>query len=275
MSSIFDLRGKTALITGASQGLGARFAELLASEGVFVILAARQTHKLKQLVAKITNSGGKSIPIELDVTKKTQIKQSLSELLSKDINVDILVNNAGISLLTPVFFNDSNAKYDDEAFEQMIETNVIGSWLVTRIIATHMKNNNTPGSIINIASVCGANKLRSNLTGYCASKASVIQMTKAMVGELSTANIRVNCIVPGLIHTPMTNHRVGDSDTKKKIEDTIPLHFVAETKDFDGGLLYLAANNASRYVTGSCITIDGGVSWGGAYDYYLFKNVIY
>ena len=100
-------------------------------------------------------------------------------------------------------------------------------------------------------------------------------MTKAMVGELGTANIRVNCIVPGLINTPMTNDRVRDNKTRKKIEDTIPLHFVSEPKDFDGTLLYLASNNTSRYVTGSCITVDGGVSWGGSYDYYLFKGVIY
>jgi NAD(P)-dependent dehydrogenase (short-subunit alcohol dehydrogenase family) len=276
MSDIFNLQGKTALITGASQGLGARFAQLLASEGVTVILAARQIHKLNQIADNIKYSGGKAIVLPLDVSKKKQIKDSIAKILSEKIYIDILINNAGLSLLTPIFNNDSiNEVKSDKAFEEMMYTNVLGTWFVSCIVANHMKENNIFGSIINIASVCGANKLRSNLTGYCTSKAAVIQMTKAMVGELGTANIRVNCIVPGLINTPMTDERVGDNKTRKKIEDTIPLHFVSEPKDFDGALLYLASNNASRYVTGSCITVDGGVSWGGAYDYYLFKGVIY
>jgi len=277
MNDIFNLKGKTALITGASQGLGARFAQLLASEGVTVILAARQIHKLNQIAHGIELSGGKALVLALDVTDKTQIKHSITKLLSqKNIHIDILVNNAGLSLLTPIFNNvDTDEAETDKAFEQIMYTNVFGTWFVSCVTANHMKENNICGSIINIASVCGAHKLRSNLTGYCASKAAVIQMTKAMVGELATASIRVNCIVPGLINTPMTDDRVSDKKARKKIENTIPLHFVSEPEDFDGALLYLASNNASRYVTGSCITVDGGASWGGSYDYYIFKGMIY
>lgn len=281
MSNIFDLNGKTAFITGASQGLGARFAELLASKGVLVILAARQINKLNQIVSKITNTGGRAMALQLDVTRKSEVESAITNLLvQQKIKVDILINSAGVSLLTPVFqckHNDDSLNQDDdtEGFEKIMATNVMGTWFVSRIIANHMKQHNIHGSIINIASVCGSNKLRSNLTGYAASKAAVMQMTKAMVGELATANIRINCIVPGLIHTPMTDHRIGDEEARRNIENTIPLHFVATPQDFDGTLLYLASNHASRYTTGACITVDGGVSWGGAYDYYLFKGVIY
>lgn len=274
--NLFDLQGKTALITGASQGLGARFAITLATAGAKVILAARQTKKLTSLVDAIKQHGHQAVSLTLDVTDYNAVNNAVDQLIVQGETIDILVNNSGTSLLTPVFdCDDMNDQESNNAFVNMMQTNVMGSWYVTRKIANHMKQENLKGSIINIASVCGQNKLRSNLTGYCASKAAIIQMTKALVGELATANIRINCIVPGLVHTPLTEHRVGVQDIRKEIEKTIPLHFIAEPSDLDGALLLLASNKASRYATGSCITLDGGVSWGGAYDYYVFQNVIY
>ena len=276
VNSLFNLKGKTALITGASQGLGERFAITLASAGAHVILVARNSKKLEETVHKIQESGGSAQCIKLDVTDKEEVRKVVSSLENSGVNLDILVNNAGISLLTPIFEDAKDKVENDESFfADTMNVNIIGVWLMTKQVVNHMKNKGINGSIVNVSSVCGAHKLRGSLTAYCASKAAVIQMTKSLVGELATAKIRINCIVPGLFHTPLTDHRVGDDNIRSEIEKTIPMGFVPNPEELDGTVLYLASNNASRYVTGSCVTVDGGASWGGVYDYYVYKGVIY
>lgn len=173
--------------------------------------------------------------------------------------IDICIITAGGGKLTPIFDSD-----EDNVFESIVQTNLIGTWYVTKEVANHMRNHNVEGSIITVSSINGANKLRENLTAYCAAKAGVIQLTKALVRELSKFNIRINCIVPGLFYTPLTHNRLSTLEDRKKMEDIIPLGFVAEPSDLDGLILYLASNKASAYVTGSSITIDGGLSWGGS-----------
>ncbi|MFU7501036.1 MAG: SDR family NAD(P)-dependent oxidoreductase [Candidatus Tisiphia sp.] len=251
---LFNLTGKTALITGASSGLGEQFARLLSSQGVRVILASRRLDKLQTLSSELNNA----VALEMDVADKTSVQRAFDRLEQQRELINICINNAGIAKLTPIFELD---ELDD--FESVIKTNVVGVWYVSKMVANHMKNHEIHGTIINIASVNGENRLRENIAGYCASKASVIQMTKALVGELATAHIRINCIIPGIFHTPLTDYKLSTEKQRKELEELIPLHFVAEPTDLDGAILYLASNKASRYVTGSCITVDGGVSWGG------------
>lgn len=117
---------------------------------------------------------------------------------------------------------------------------------------------------ITTASVNAANKLRKNLASYAASKAAVIQLTKALVGELSPYNIRINCIIPGLCHTPLTDYKLNTDEQRRAMEAIIPLGFVANPADLNGALLLLASNFHSRYMTGACITVDGGASWAGS-----------
>lgn len=255
---LFDLTGKTALITGASSGLGWRFSEVLSQAGAKVIIAARSAEKLQSLAENITKQGGNALPVVLDVSEKKAVQAAIKQLESQGEKIDILINNAGFGKLTPVFEPDT-----ENQVEAMLQTNVMGVWYMIQAVAAHMKNQAIPGSIINIASINGANRLREGLAGYAASKAAVIQLTKALVGELSNANIRINCIAPGLFHTPLTDYHVDTPEKRSAMEQKIPLGFVAEPKDLDGTLLYLACNAASRYVTGSCITVDGGISWGG------------
>lgn len=126
-----------------------------------------------------------------------------------------------------------------------------------------MKRRGTQGAIININSVNGANYLQANRVGYCASKAAVMQMTKALVRELSPHGMLVNCIVPGPFHTAATDYKVSTPELKENLKASIPLGFFAEPSDLDGLVLYLASNHASKYVTGASFTIDGGMSWGG------------
>jgi NAD(P)-dependent dehydrogenase (short-subunit alcohol dehydrogenase family) len=250
----FDLYKKTALITGASSGLGEQFARILHSAGSRVILAARRIDKLKALSCELVNSRA----IQMDVSDKKSVIRCFSELEEAGEKIDICVNSAGIAALTPIF--DDNK--DD--FELILQTNLMGVWYVTKAVSNHMKNYGINGSIINIASVNGENKLREGLAAYAASKAAVIQMTKALVGELSPHNIRINCISPGLFHTPLTDYKLNTDLKKKELGRTIPLGFVATPQDLNGALLLLASNKYSAYITGTCITVDGGVSWGGS-----------
>jgi NAD(P)-dependent dehydrogenase (short-subunit alcohol dehydrogenase family) len=250
---LFDLKGKTALITGASSGLGEQFARCLSGAGARVILAARRINKLKTLAAELNNARA----IQMDVSDKQSVKSCFAELEKDGEKIDICVNNAGIFKATPVFEEDHQ-----NDFESVMQTNVMGVWYIAKAAANHMKNHGIHGSIINISSVNGANYLQANRVGYCASKAAVIQMTKALVGELSPNKIRVNCIVPGPFHTAATDYKVSTPELRKNLEASIPLGFFADPSDLDGLILYLASNNTSRYVTGSIITIDGGISWG-------------
>ena len=243
-----DLTGKTALITGASSGLGEQFARCLSGAGARVILAARRVDKLESLSKELKNSRA----IQMDMADKQSVKNCFVELEQAGEKIDICVNNAGIAVLTPIFEED-----DNNNFESTIQTNLMGVWYVTKAAATHMKNNDIHGSIINIGSVNGDAIPAKNGAAYCISKAAVIHLTKTLVGELSPHKIRINCISPGWFRTPMNGPDV------EQIIPLIPYGDIAEPNDLDGLILYIASNNASKYVTGASFTIDGGMSWGG------------
>lgn len=255
---LFNLEGKTALVTGASSGLGKQFAHILADAGAKVILTARRKELLENIVKDMHMQRKQALSMTLDVRDQSAVKETIQHLINQGEKIDILVNNAGIAGCTPVL-----EKEKTETFEDIINTNILGVWYVTKAVAAHMKEQGIAGSIINIASIYGINKLEQQQAAYCASKAAVIQMTKSLVGELSPYAIRINCIAPGYVLTPMVPKWVRTLHEKKKIEETIPQNFLAEPYDLAGTLLYLASNKASRYVTGSCLTVDGGTSWGG------------
>lgn len=254
MQHLFDLKGKTAFITGASSGLGEQCAYTLSKAGARVILIGRNLNKLEAVASKLNNA----MAVARDVSDKDAVNKALNELDESGERIDICINSAGIATLTPIFEEE-----DKGNFEQIIQTNLMGTWYITKAVALHMKRHNIHGSIINISSVNGANKLREGLASYAASKAAVIQLTKALVGELSLYKIRINCIAPGLFHTPLTHYKLSSEEAQKSMEKLIPLGFVAQPTDLEGVILLLASNAASAYITGSCITIDGGVSWGG------------
>lgn len=248
MTTLFDLQGKTVIITGASSGLGEQFARCLSGAGARVILAARRIDKLNDLAAELNNARA----IQMDVSDKQSVKSCFSALEQAGEKIDICVNNAGIAILTPIFEEN-----DNDNFESIIQTNLMGVWYVTKVVANHMKNHGIHGSIINIGSVNGDAIPAKGGAAYSVSKAAVIHLTKTLVGELSPHKIRINCISPGWIRTPMNGPDL------EQIIPLIPYGDIAEPSDLDGLILYLASNNASKYVTGVCLTIDGGMSWGG------------
>ncbi len=244
----FNLTGKTALITGASSGLGEQFARCLSSAGARVILAARRVEKLNALAAELGNAKA----IQISVSDKKSVASCFTVLEKAGEKIDICVNNAGVAVLTPIFEED-----DKGDFESTIQTNLMGVWYVTKAVANHMKNHGIHGSIINIGSVNGDAIPAKSGAAYCISKAAVIHLTKTLVGELSPHRMRINCISPGWFRTPMNGPDI------EQIIPLIPYGDIAEPSDLDGLILYLASNNASKYVTGASFTIDGGMSWGG------------
>ena len=252
MAELFNLSGKTVIITGASGGLGSQFARCLSKAGSRVILTDRSFDKIEALSNELHNARA----IQMDVTDKQSVARCFAELEKAGEKVDICVNNAGIGVLTPVFEED-----DKNNFESIIQTNLMGVWYVTKLAVNHMKDHGIHGSIINIGSIAGLVSYPYD-TAYCTSKAAVNHLTKSLVTELSPHGIRINCINPGPVHTPMIDPLMDSEQKQKSAEAMVPLGFIANPQDLDTLLLLLASNDHSSYMTGSCITIDGGSASG-------------
>lgn len=246
--NLFDLTNKTVLITGASSGLGERAAKVVSKAGARVVLAARRIDKLHFLAKEI----GNAVPMKMDITNNKDIISVFDKLNQLEVKIDVCINCAGVADATPIFDKD-----EDNNFEKIIQTNLIGGWNLIKNVATHMKNNNIKGSIITIGSINGDMFPAYSATAYSVSKAAVIHMTKVLVKELAPFKIRINTISPGYFKTEMTK----EISNAKDLIQRIPLGYVADPSDLDGAILFLSSNQASAYMTGSCLTIDGGISW--------------
>ncbi|MFW2448623.1 MAG: SDR family NAD(P)-dependent oxidoreductase [Qipengyuania pacifica] len=245
MSNIANLSGKTALVTGASSGLGAHFAKVLAGSGARVLLAARRADALELLADEISSAGGAAEAIELDVSSA----QSIGRITESLALVDILVNNAGITRSSPVL------DMSEEDWDIVMDTNAKGIFLMTQAVAKALKSRRTGGSIINITSILGVRQ-GGMVSSYAASKAAAVQFTKVSALELARFGIRVNAIAPGYIRTDL-NLEFFDSDAGRALIKRIPQRRLGELTDLDGPLLLLASDNSS-FMTGSVIEVDGG-----------------
>lgn len=241
-----DLSGKSALVTGASSGLGLHFAKLLARFGVRVVLAARNKDALDRAVAEMADSSASVDAVQLDVTDGAAVA-SFFETSGKSL--DILVNNAGVSG-SGAAFDLSEAKWD-----QVIDTNLKGVFLMAQAAARVMKQNGHGGAIVNIASILGL-RVAGNVAAYAASKAGVIHLTKALALEWSRYDIRVNALCPGYIETDI-NRDFLSSEAGLKLISRIPQRRLGKLEELDGALLLLASA-AGSYITGSTIAVDGG-----------------
>ncbi|WP_024506035.1 SDR family NAD(P)-dependent oxidoreductase [Bradyrhizobium sp. ARR65] len=249
MSDLFDVSQETILITGASQGLGRQFARVLATHGAAVIIAARQASKLKNLEEEIRDKGGRAAAVQMDVTDTASIANALDAAEAALGPITVLINNAGIAT-EKLALDQSEADWD-----AVIGANLKGAYFAATEVARRMIARKQDGNIVNIASVLGFSVLKA-VSPYAISKAGMIQATKALALELAGNNIRVNALAPGYIDTEM-NHDLWSTPAGERLIKRIPQRRVGAESDLDGAILLLASK-ASRYMTGSVVTVDGG-----------------
>jgi 3-oxoacyl-[acyl-carrier protein] reductase len=249
MPDLFDVSREVILVTGASQGLGRQFARLLSGRGAAVVLAARQTAKLKSLEEEINGKGGRAAAVEMDVTDTTSITRAIDEAEAALGPISVLINNAGIAV-------EKLAVDQTEAdFDAVINANLKGAYFTATEVARRMIARRQEGNIVNIVSVLGFGVMKM-VSPYTISKAGLVQATKAMALELAANRIRVNALAPGYIDTDF-NHAFWSTPAGEKLAKRIPQRRVGAESDLDGAILLLASN-ASRYMTGSVVTVDGG-----------------
>lgn len=245
----FRLDGRRALVTGASSGLGQHFARMLARAGAAVAVAARRAERLDETVAAIKSSGGQAVAVHLDVTDQASVRACFDELSEKLGPADLIVNNAGIAVSRPLL-EQSVSDWDS-----VIDTNLRGAWLVAQEGARRLIDAGLPGAIVNIASITGE-RVAGGVAPYCASKAGLIHLTRAMALELARHGIRVNALAPGYVQTELNQDFLA-SEAGQRLKSRIPQGRFGRPEDLDGSLLLLASD-AGAYMTGSVLVADGG-----------------
>lgn len=250
--SPFDLRGQTALVTGGSGGLGRHFAIALARAGAKVALCARRADRLAAVAREIQEFDGRAMPIVMDVTDGASVRDGVAAAETELGPITILVNNSGVADSGAAFLEQDEADWD-----RVVDTNLKGAWLVAREVARHMVRLGHGGRIVNIGSILGL-RAATRVPAYAASKAGLIQLTRAMAVELARHDIRVNALAPGYVETDL-NREFLASPAGQAIVKRIPQRRFGQMADLDGPLLLLASE-ASSYMTGAVIAIDGGQS---------------
>jgi NAD(P)-dependent dehydrogenase (short-subunit alcohol dehydrogenase family) len=243
-----NLEGRVALVTGASSGLGRHFAHVLAQTGATVIVGARRTAALDDLCHAITSAGGHARALLLNVTDSASVEEALTTIATAG-GLDILINNAGVTTTKSVI------DLSESEWDHVVGTNLKGSFLVAQAAARLMKAQGRGGAIVNIASILGL-RVAGQVSAYTASKAGVVQLTKAMALELARYDIRVNALCPGYIETEL-NQDFFQSEAGQALVRRIPQRRLGQPADLDGALLLLCSA-AGSYITGATLAIDGG-----------------
>jgi len=257
MSYQIDLSGRVALVTGASGGLGAQFARVLAKAGAGVALAGRRVEKLKSLRAEIEAEGGDAHVVALDVTDHDSIRSAVAHTETEMGTIDILVNNSGVATTQPLI------EVEPDDFDYVFDVNARGAFFMAQEVGKRMiarakgaaPGTFTGGRIVNIASMAGL-KVMPKIGVYAMSKAAVVHMTKAMALEWGRFGINVSAICPGYIDTEM-NHMQWQTEQGKKLISMLPRRRVGSPSDLDVVLMMLCANE-SHFVNGAVIQADDG-----------------
>jgi len=246
-AQLFDLTGRVALVTGASSGLGAHFAQTLAENGARVVLVARRVERLNELKKRIEASSGQAIAVQADVLDRAAMTRAFDAAEAAFGTVTILVNNAGIA------HSDRVYEMPEETWRRVLGTNLDAVLYWAQEAARRMLAARKRGAIVNIASILGYG-VSKGVSAYAVAKAGVVQLTKALAVELAFKGVRVNAIAPGYIVTEINREYLAG---RPEMTRNIPVGRLGETRDLDGALLLLASD-AGRFMAGSTIVVDGG-----------------
>jgi NAD(P)-dependent dehydrogenase (short-subunit alcohol dehydrogenase family) len=248
-SSLFDLSGEVALVTGASSGLGARFAQVLAANGAKVVLAARRKDRLDELCARIQATGGNALAVEADVLDRAAMRRAFDAAQSAFGTVTILLNNAGVAQSVRAL------DMTEEEWRRVISVDLDAVFAWSQEGARRMLDTGRKGAIVNLASVLsfGVSK---GVAAYAVAKAGVVQLTKALAVELAFKGVRVNAIAPGWFVTEI-NETFLQGENGAAMKRAIPMGRFGQDGDLDGALLLLASK-AGAYITGATVIVDGG-----------------
>jgi len=248
------LDGKVALVTGAGSGLGEAIALLFAREGADIAVNDIDLKSAEKTAAEITKMGRRAIAIKADVTAVAEVNAMVERVISELGGIDILVNNAGIGGGGPVLEESL------ETWDRVVSVHLRGAYLCSRGAGRWMSSHKT-GTIVNMASIAGM-KGSVNMNAYSSAKGGVIILTRALAMEWAKYNIRVNCIAPGIINTPMTQHTAAVWCTPERLKEMVPLGRMGESEEVAKLALFLASSDSS-YITAITIPIDGGMLYRG------------
>jgi len=256
---LFTLAGKTAIVTGASSGLGLTHAETLAGAGANVVLAARRLENLQALSDRLTAAGHTTMVVRCDVSDSADVAAMIDAAWTRFGRVDVLVNNAGVVAEGGMM----PERVPHDLFEQTIRTNVLGVWYGCREVGARMLADGKGGSIVNVASIAGLSGVPDFPPAYHASKAAVINLTRSLACSWADRGIRVNALAPGWFPSEMANPVLQIDAFSAWAANTAPMGRIGDPRELVGPLLFLASD-ASSFMTGQTLVIDGGAAAAGA-----------
>ena len=248
-AELFSLKGRVALVTGASSGLGERFAEVLAEAGAAVALVALRHELLEEVRARLAAAGTRAIAVVADVRNRAAMTRAFDQAEAELGTVDILINNAGVAHAGRV------VRLAETEWRRVLDTNLDAALFWSQEAARRLMAAQKGGAIVNIASILGFG-VSKGVAAYAVSKAGIVQLTRALGLELASHGIRVNAIAPGWIVTNLNRDYLAGERGAAILQD-IPLGRFGETRDLDGTLLLLCSD-AGRFITGTTIVVDGG-----------------
>ncbi len=248
---LFKLQGKTALVTGSSQGIGLALSHGLAQAGAQIVLNGRDVSKLQAAAKSLTDAGHRVLTSAFDVTDHSAVRNAVDQLETDGTTIDILINNAGMQHRGPL------EEFEPDAFEKLLQTNIASVFHVSQAVARHMINRGA-GKIINIASVQTA-LARPGIAPYTATKGAVGNLTKGMATDWAKYGLQCNAIAPGYFDTPLNAALVADPEFSAWLSKRTPAGRWGEVEELVGAAVFLSAP-ASSFVNGHTLYVDGGIT---------------